>query len=78
MPPIDLDNNATTGVADEVIAAMTPYYDNLYGNAHDDPWPEYGGGQELGLRSTMRAMNLPLRVAMVAVRFSLSRYRTTV
>jgi cysteine desulfurase len=31
---IYLDNNATTRVADEVIAAMTPYYRELFGNAH--------------------------------------------
>jgi cysteine desulfurase len=28
------DNNATTRVADEVLAAMTPFYRELYGNAH--------------------------------------------
>jgi cysteine desulfurase len=31
---IYLDNNATTRVADEVLAAMTPYYRDLFGNAH--------------------------------------------
>ena len=31
---IYLDNNATTRVADEVIAAMTPYYRERFGNAH--------------------------------------------
>ncbi|HYO79182.1 MAG TPA: cysteine desulfurase family protein [Thermoanaerobaculia bacterium] len=31
---IYLDNNATTRVADEVLAAMTPFYRDLYGNAH--------------------------------------------
>jgi cysteine desulfurase len=31
---IYLDNNATTRVADEVIAAMTPFYRAHYGNAH--------------------------------------------
>lgn len=31
---IYLDNNATTRVSDEVIAAMTPYYRELFGNAH--------------------------------------------
>src|SRR5687768_15710817 len=31
---IYLDNNATTRVADQVIAAMTPYYRELFGNAH--------------------------------------------
>jgi cysteine desulfurase len=29
-----LDNNATTRVADEVVAAMTPWYREHYGNAH--------------------------------------------
>lgn len=29
-----LDNNATTRVADEVLAAMTPYYRDWYGNPH--------------------------------------------
>ena len=31
---IYLDNNATTPVADEVLAAMTPYYRHFFGNAH--------------------------------------------
>ncbi len=31
---IYLDNNATTRVADEVLAAMTPYYREIYGNPH--------------------------------------------
>lgn len=33
-PVIYLDNNATTRVADEVLAAMTPFYRELYGNPH--------------------------------------------
>jgi cysteine desulfurase len=40
---IYLDNNATTRVADEVIAAMEPYYRHYYGNAHSP--------HALGLRS---------------------------
>jgi cysteine desulfurase len=31
---IYLDNNATTRVADEVLSAMTPFYREVYGNAH--------------------------------------------
>ena len=31
---IYLDNNATTRVADEVLASMTPFYRELFGNAH--------------------------------------------
>lgn len=31
---IYLDNNATTRVADEVLAAMDPYYREIYGNPH--------------------------------------------
>jgi cysteine desulfurase len=31
---IYLDNNATTRVADEVVATMTPYYRDHFGNAH--------------------------------------------
>lgn len=31
---IYLDNNATTRVPDEVLAAMTPYYRDFFGNAH--------------------------------------------
>jgi cysteine desulfurase len=31
---IYLDNNATTPVAEEVLAAMTPYYRRFFGNAH--------------------------------------------
>jgi len=31
---IYLDNNATTRVADEVLTAMTPFYRDVYGNAH--------------------------------------------
>ena len=31
---IYLDNNATTPVAEEVLAAMTPYYREFFGNAH--------------------------------------------
>ncbi|MBK5258858.1 MAG: aminotransferase class V-fold PLP-dependent enzyme [Thermoanaerobaculia bacterium] len=34
MTAIYLDNNATTLVADEVLAAMTPYYREFYGNPH--------------------------------------------
>ncbi len=34
MQTIYLDNNATTRVADEAMAAMTPYYRDFYGNAH--------------------------------------------
>src|SRR5262245_37102137 len=34
MTPIYLDNNATTRVADEVLAAMTPFYREHYGNPH--------------------------------------------
>ncbi|HKQ46720.1 MAG TPA: aminotransferase class V-fold PLP-dependent enzyme [Phycisphaerae bacterium] len=33
MTPIYLDNNSTTRVADEVAAAMTPYWQEQYGNA---------------------------------------------
>jgi cysteine desulfurase len=33
-PVIYLDNNATTRVPDEVLAAMTPYYKEFFGNAH--------------------------------------------
>ena len=33
-PLIYLDNNATTRVADEVLASMTPYYRERFGNAH--------------------------------------------
>ena len=32
--PVYLDNNATTRVADEVLAAMEPYYREWFGNAH--------------------------------------------
>ena len=31
---IYLDNNATTRVADEVLAAMTPFYRDHFGNPH--------------------------------------------
>ena len=73
---IYLDLNASTPLAPEVVAAMTPYLTQEFGNPSSTHWAGAAASDAVEAARLKMAMGVKERAGLGAIRFSLGRTTT--